>query len=136
MDIIAPTRLPNGAKVWLDGETREFIKRLNELDPRLALVQFLDASWGIFRVGEDGSEHLIAKSQPYAKLDAMVIERLRHGDTWKRGGSRAVEETIEANVRAADRLRDQAADTMAEAVEKALSKAWRGRLPRKGEGIE
>lgn len=136
MDIIAPTRLPNGARVWLDGETRDFIRRLNELDPRLALVQHTDGSWSIWRVGEDGSEWLIARSKPYARLDPGVIEILRQNDLRRDSGEKIADRMIDHNERLIRENKERGADALAEAVDKALSKSWHGRLPTKGEGIE
>lgn len=134
MDLIAPTRLPNGSSVWLDSEVRDFIRRLHDLDPRLALVKNGDGSWSIWRVGEDGSEHHIARSSPGAKLDQAVIEHLRQRDLTRRG-TNPIEQMIANNLKREQEIEQHAEEALEEAMEKVISKSWRGHIPTNVEDI-
>lgn len=132
MGMMLPTRLPSGSKAWLSGEAQDFIDRLTQLDDRLALVLNPNESWSIWRVAEDGSEHLIAKSKPYAKLDESVILKLQEGDL-RRRGLKVVEDMIEANDRLQKERDEKTEDVLNEAMEKVYSVAWRG--PWRGEVV-
>lgn len=133
--LIAPNSLPDGTRVWMAPETRDFTERLEALDPRLALVQNADSSWAIFRVPEDGSGAVcICRSKPGAKLSPEVIERLRRRDT--RNGHDPVEEIIKHNERIQKDLADKEIEAKFVAIDNMLSKAWRGRVPQTAEGFE
>ena len=135
LNLIAPADLPDGSRVWLAPETRDFIRQLEELDPRLALVQNADSSWSIFRVPEDGSEpRCICRSRPGAKLAPEVIHRLRMRDT--RSGHDPIEEIIKANERHAKHLADAEVEAKFNAIDRMLSKSWKGRVPVTAEGFE
>jgi hypothetical protein len=135
MSLIAPMNLPNGSRTWVAPEVQDFVKRLEALDPRLALVQNENGSWSIYRVPEDGSEpRHIMRSTPGAKLDPQVIERLRARDT--RAGHDPVEEMIKANDKAMKDRQDRTVEERFLAIDRMLSKAWRGRVPQTDEGFE
>jgi hypothetical protein len=126
--LIAPSSLPDGSRVWMAPETKDFVDRLEALDPRLALVQNPGESWSIWRVPEDGSPPVhVMRSKPGAKLCPEVIEMLRRRDT--RAGHDPVEEIIRHNELAAKRAADAEEEAMFLALDKMLSKAWRGRVP-------
>lgn len=134
-DLIAPSNLPDGSRVWLAPEVRDFVQRLEALDPRLALVSNPDGGWSIFRVPEDGSDpRCIVRSKPGAKLDPQVIERLRARDT--RAGHDPVAEMIKANEKAQKDAEDRAVEAKMVFMDNLLSKAWKGRVPQTEEGFE
>lgn len=135
MSLIAPMNLPNGSRTWVAPEVQDFVKRLEALDPRLALVANADESWTIYRVPEDGSDpRAIVRSKPGAKLDPQVIEMLRRRDT--RAGHDPVEEMIRANDKALKDRQDRNVEERFLAIDKMLSKSWKGRVPQTEEGFE
>lgn len=127
-DLIAPHALPGGSRVWLAPETRDFIQRLEELDPRLALVKNADGTWAILRVPEDGTGPVcvMRSKTPNAKLCPDVIEMLRARDT--RRGHDPVEEIIRHNNKVQKDAEDKAVEQRFLALDKMLSKSWRGRV--------
>lgn len=134
-DLVAPASLPDGSRVWMAPETRDFVQRLEALDPRLALVQNADTSWSIFRVPEDGSHAVcVCRSRPGAKLSPEVIDRLRRRDT--RGGHDPMGEIIRHNNRVQKNLADKEVEAKFLAIDNMLSKSWRGRVPETAEGFE
>ncbi len=134
-NLIAPAALPDGSRVWMAPETMDFTRRLEELDPRLALVQDEAGAWSIWRVPEDGSDPvMICRSKPGAKLAPEVIERLRQRDT--RAGHDPAAEMIRNNDRVVKETRDREDEARFLALDAVLSKAWRGRVPTTDEGFE
>lgn len=135
MSLIAPADLPDGSRVWLAPETRDFVQRLEALDPRLCLVSNPDGGWSIWRQPEDGSPaRHIMRSKPGAKLAPEVVERLRARDT--RAGHDPVAEMIKANDKAIKDRIDKNVEERFLAIDRMLSKSWRGRVPQTDEGFE
>lgn len=122
MTIISPQTLPNGCRVWLDPEVADFTDHLKALDPALALVQHEDGRWSIWRVAEDGSEHVIARSQPGARLGPGVIERLRRGDSRNRD---VAGDMIRQNNLAEKHRADAEEENLQIALDKVAQKAYR-----------
>ncbi len=135
MPLTAPHTLPGGQRVWLDGEVQEFIQRLAEFDPNMALYQDPDGSWLIARIAEDGSVHYIMRSKPGARLGPHVIAKLIEGDTWRRGNN-PVERMIRHNEKVVRDSEAEAEEATLVALDKMLSKSWRGRVPSNVEDIE
>ncbi len=120
-----PRNLPNGKRVWLDGEVAEFVDHLTQLDPLLALIQCDDGRWEIWRVAEDGSEHIICRSQPGARLGPEVLQRLAAGDT---RASNPFDKVIRANELVEKHRQDDMIESTFLGVDRLLSKAWHGRV--------
>lgn len=133
-EFIAPTDLPDGSRAWVAPEVIDFTRRLEALDPRLALVKEPDGAWSIYRVPEDGSKaRHIMRSKPGAKLDPHIVERLRQRDT--RSGHDPVAEVIRHNDLAEKHRIDEAVEAKMIVLDKVLSKAWKGRVPDTEEGF-
>jgi hypothetical protein len=116
-------------------ETRDFIQRLEALDPRLALVQNGDRSWSIFRVPENGAPPVcICRSRPDAVLSPEIIHRLQMRDT--RGGHAPMEEIIRHNAKVQKDAEDREIESKFLAIDRMLSKSWKGRVPVTTEGFE
>lgn len=111
-------------------ETRDFTKRLEALDPRLALAIDEFGHWSIWRVPEDGSEErcIMRARTADAKLCPEVIEMLRSRDT--RHGHDPVEEMILHNAKVVKDAEDAADEYQEEAIDHMMRKAWSGhRIP-------
>lgn len=135
MNLTAPHTLPGGQRVWLDGEVQEFIERLAEYDPNMALYQDPDGSWLIARIGDDGSVHYIMRSKPGARLGPHVLQKLIEGDTWRRGNN-VVEKIIAHNEKVARDAEAAAEEAFLVSLDRMLSRSWKGRIPTNVEDLE
>ena len=79
--MMQPRNLPGGRRAWLDGEVADFVDAMMRLDDRLALVQTEDGRWEIWRCAENGSESIVCRSKPGARLSFQILEKLAQGDT-------------------------------------------------------
>lgn len=127
MNLTAPYTLPGGQRVWLDAEVQEFIQRLADLDPSLALYHDPDGSWIIARIAEDASIHYVMRSKPGARLGPHVIAKLVEGDT-RRQGNDPVERMLAHNEKVQRDAEAAAEEATLVAIDKMLSKSWRGRI--------
>lgn len=129
MGLDQPRTLPGGFRAFLPGEVADFVDALEQLDPRLCLVQRQDKGWSIFRNPEDGSPAVPVCHGPKGGggLGPAVIHRLAAGDSRRHPNlADQIIKSNEANVKAVDEKADE--DKMV-AYDKMLSKAWKGRVP-------
>ena len=121
----APRTLPNGKRVWLDGEVADFTAALTALDERLSLVQCQSGRWEIWRVAEDGTEHIVTRSPVGARLGPAVLKRIAENDTRR---TDVVGNLIRKNDLAEKHRKDAQVEGISVALDKFLSRTWKGRV--------
>jgi len=126
MTMMQPRTLPGGKRVWLDGEVADFTAALTALDPRLSLIQCEDGRWEIWRVAEDGSEHIVTRSPAGARLGPAIIQRLAENDSRR---TDPVDNMIRKNDLAEKHRQDAQVESQMVALDKLLGRIWKGPVP-------
>ena len=133
MSLYAPVNLPGGQQIWESTEVHEFVARLKELHPDLALYRRNDGAWEIWECAPNQPPAYIMRSKPGAKLSPEVIERLRQHDVRYND---VAERTIKNNEQVKRDAEERAMHKLYDSIDLMLSKAWRGKVPSNVEDID